>query len=224
MGYDLYVVTDARIGRGRSHIEQVRHAVAGGADVVQLRDKEMDIADLLQAGRAIREVTREAGALFIVNDHPDLALAADADGVHLGQEDITPAAVRAIAPPGFIIGVSVGNVAEAVAAEAAGADYVALSPTFSTDSKSDAGPGQGLAVLRAIRSSVTVPLVAIGGITPANVAEVVAAGADGIAVISAVVGQEDVTGAARQMKHLIKAAKTERVGEGETTVPDPPAA
>src|SRR5690606_7205185 len=107
---------------------------------------------------------------------------------------------RRITPPGFIIGASVGSVAAAISAEAAGADYVALSPTFSTTSKDDAGPGHGLAVLSTIRSAVSLPLVAIGGINTGNVGDVIAAGADGIAVISAVVGQPDITAAARDMR------------------------
>ncbi|WP_067048751.1 thiamine phosphate synthase [Methanofollis ethanolicus] len=207
MGYDLYVITDGEVGRGLSHLDQARLAVAGGADVVQLRDKTMNTSDLLREARAIREVTAAAGALFIVNDRLDVALAVGAEGVHLGQADLPVEEARVLAPPGFIVGLSVGDVAEAVEAVAGGADYVALSPTFSTASKADAGPGHGLATLRAIRSAVPVPVLGIGGIGPENVADVIAAGADGVAVISAVVGQEDVTAAARTMKALVAAAK-----------------
>ncbi|WP_298667706.1 thiamine phosphate synthase [uncultured Methanofollis sp.] len=208
MGYDLYVVTDREVGRGLSPLEQVSLAVAGGADVVQLRDKEMSTSALLREARAVREVTAAAGVLFIVDDRLDVALAAGADGVHLGQDDLPVRAAREIAPPGFIVGVSVGDVAEARIGVADGADYVALSPTFSTASKADAGPGHGLATLRAIRSAVSVPVLGIGGIGPDNVADVINAGADGVAVISAVVGQEDVTAAARNMKALVAAAKS----------------
>lgn len=207
MGYDLYVITDAGIGRGRSHAEQAGLAVEGGADVVQLRDKALAPRDLLAAAREVRRVVHAAGALFIVNDHLEVALSAGADGVHLGQGDLPVAAARAVVPSDFILGVSVGNAAEAVLAVESGADYVALSPTFSTGSKADAGPGRGLDTLRAVRAAVPVPLIAIGGIGPANVGEVVRAGADGVAVISAVVGQEDAAGAARRMKALIVAAK-----------------
>ncbi len=207
MAYDLYVITDEQIGHGLSHAELARRAVAGGADTIQLRDKRLSGRDLLIVASAIREVTRDAGALFIVNDRLDVALAAGADGVHLGESDLPIEHARRIAPPGFIIGASVGSVATAVRAGAAGADYVALSPTFSTASKDDAGPGHGLAMLSAIRSAVSLPLVAIGGITPGNVADVIAAGADGIAVISAVVGEDDVTAAARDLRTRITAAK-----------------
>ena len=207
MAYDLYVITDEQIGHGLSHTEIARRAVAGGADTIQLRDKRLSGRDLLIVASAIREVTRDAGALFIVNDRLDVALAAGADGVHLGESDLPIEHARRIAPPGFIIGASVGSVTTAVRAGAAGADYVALSPTFSTASKDDAGPGHGLAMLSAIRSAVSLPLVAIGGITPGNVADVIAAGADGIAVISAVVGEDDVTAAARDLRTRITAAK-----------------
>ncbi|MBP7410617.1 MAG: thiamine phosphate synthase [Methanoculleus sp.] len=210
MAYDLYVITDEEIGRGLSHAELARRAVAGGADVIQLRDKRLSGRDLFEAAVAVRTVTHGAGALFIVNDRLDVALAAGADGVHLGASDLPIREARRIAPPGFIIGASVGSAAAAVRAGAAGADYVALSPTFATASKDDAGPGRGLAALSAIRAAVALPLVAIGGINAGNVADVIAAGADGVAVISAVVGEDDVTAAARDMRARIAAAKTGR--------------
>jgi thiamine-phosphate pyrophosphorylase len=208
MAYDLYVITDEAISCGLSHAEIARQAVAGGADAIQLRDKSLPCRDLIRIAREIRAITRASGALFIVNDRMDVALAGKADGVHLGQDDLPVGCARAIAPPGFIIGVSVGNVAEAVTAARGGADYIALSPTFSTSSKEDAGKGHGLETLAAIRSAVPIPLIAIGGIGCHNVEDVIAAGADGIAVISAVVGHEDVTRAAREMKSLIVRART----------------
>ncbi|MFA7562229.1 MAG: thiamine phosphate synthase [Methanoculleus sp.] len=207
MAFDLYVITDEEIGRGRSHAELARLAVAGGADAVQLRDKRLSGLDLYRAAVAVRRVTRDAGALFIVNDRLDVALAAGADGVHLGESDLPIEEARRLAPPGFIIGASVSSVATAVLAAAAGADYVALSPTFTTGSKDDAGPGYGLTVLAEIRQAISVPLVAIGGITTENVGDVIAAGADGVAVISAVVGKADVTAAARDLRGRIAGAK-----------------
>ena len=212
MAYDLYVITDEEIGHGLSHAEIAQRAVAGGADAIQLRDKWLSGQELLAAATAVREVTHDAGALFIVNDRLDVALAAGADGVHLGENDLPIDHARKITPPGFIIGASVGSVATAVSAEVAGADYVALSPTFSTASKADAGPGHGLALLSAIRSAISHPLLAIGGINPGNVGDVIAAGADGVAVISAVVGQPDITAAAREMRARIAAAKAGRRG------------
>jgi thiamine-phosphate pyrophosphorylase len=207
MAYDLYVITDRQIARGLSHAEIARRAVSGGADAIQLRDKTLSSRALVQAASEIRSITRETGTCFIVNDRIDIALATGADGVHLGQEDLPVMSARRIAPPGFIIGVSIGTVAEAVSAVSAGADYIALSPTFDTGSKADAGPGYGLRTLRKICEMVSVPVIAIGGINPGNVAGVVAAGAAGIAVISAVVSAEDIAGAARYLKESIRDTK-----------------
>jgi thiamine-phosphate pyrophosphorylase len=210
MDVDLYVVTDERLSHGLSHGDIARQAVLGGADVIQLREKARPGREIFTAAREIRAITRENGALFIVNDRLDIALASAADGIHLGQDDLPLTSARRLAPEGFIIGVSVGSVDEALRAEADGADYVALSPVFPTSSKPDAGPGSGLEVLRRIRSAVPIPIVAIGGIGPQNVRDVVHAGADGVAVISAVVGQEDIISAAMEMKSLITAAKREK--------------
>jgi thiamine-phosphate pyrophosphorylase len=210
MALDLYVVTDETLGRGRSHAEIAKLACAGGADAIQLRDKCCGTRDLCRTGREIREITRKTGTLFIVNDRLDVALACGADGVHLGQGDLRVDVARQIAPRSFVIGVSAGNTGEAVAAEKDGADYVALSPVFSTASKDNAGPGHGLSALREIRAAVSIPVIAIGGISRDNVGAVIGAGADGVAVISAVVGQPDITAAARDLKDRITSAKQER--------------
>jgi thiamine-phosphate pyrophosphorylase len=207
MKYDLYVITDEAIAGGRSHAAIARLAVAGGANVIQLRDKNRGSAELTRIGCEIREITRSAGAGFIVNDRLDIALACGADGVHLGQEDISPVIARQLAPPGFIIGVSVSNRAEASRAEQEEADYVALSPTFSTGSKPDAGPGHGCGVLREICSSISIPVIAIGGIVPENIPGVIRAGAQGIAVISAVVAKPDITAAARELAAIVESEK-----------------
>ena len=207
MKFDLYVVTDETVSGGRSHGEIARLAVAGGADVIQLRDKVRSCSELVRIGREIGVITRGAGAGFIVNDRLDVALSCGADGVHLGQDDVTCGVARQIAPPGFVIGVSVGSVAEARDAEREGADYIALSPVFATDSKHNAGPGHGLSLLREIRASVSIPVIAIGGIGPGNAGEIIDAGAEGIAVISAVVGAPDITKAARMMAAVVSERK-----------------
>jgi thiamine-phosphate pyrophosphorylase len=203
MKYDLYVITDEAIAGGLPHAEIARRAIAGGADVIQLRDKVCGCPELNRIGWTLREITRKTGTLFIVNDRLDVALACDADGVHLGQDDIRVGVARQIAPPGFIIGVSVGTVDEAVIAEQEGADYLALSPVFSTASKNNAGTGRGLGVLQEIRRNVSVPVIAIGGINRDNVRDVIAAGADGVAVISVVVGSPDITAAVRELRKLV---------------------
>ena len=210
MNLALYVITDETIAGGLSHTEIARRAINGGADVIQLRDKGRSCAELAAAGREIAAITRKAGAVFIVNDRLDVAMACGADGVHLGQDDLPVSTARQLAPPGFIIGVSVGTVEEALEAEREGADYLALSPTFSTASKVNAGPGIGLGRLREIRKVVSIPVIAIGGITRQNVGDVIAAGADGIAVISAVVASPDITAAARELKALVRQSKRSR--------------
>lgn len=204
MKYDLYVITDEAIAGGLSHAEIARRAIAGGADVIQLRDKVCGCREFNRIGRKIREITRKTGTLFIINDRLDVALECGADGVHLGPDDIRADVARQLSPPGFIIGISVGTVDEAVRAEQDGADYLALSPVFSTASKYDAGPGRGLDEFRKIKRNVSVPVIAIGGINRDNVREVIAAGADGVAVISGVVGSPDITIAARELKNLIR--------------------
>ncbi len=209
MNFDLYVITDETIAGGRSHAEIARLAVLGGAGIIQLRDKGRSCAGLTAIGREIAAITREAGATFIVNDRLAVAIQCGADGIHLGQDDMPVATARQLAPPGFIIGVSVGTVEEAMAAEREGADYIALSPTFSTTSKDNAGPGLGPGRLREIRRAVSIPVIAIGGISRENVRDVIAAGADGVAVISAVVACPDITAAAREFKELIHEARKE---------------
>lgn len=208
MKLDLYVITDEEVAGGLSHAEIAQRAVAGGADVIQLRDKMRGGRELVRIGRSIRKITRKSGTLFIVNDRLDVALACDADGVHLGQDDMSAGVARQIAPPGFIIGVSVGTLEEAVRAENEGADYLALSPVFPTASKYDAGPGRGIDLLREIRQNVNIPVIAIGGIHPGNVNEVITAGAEGVAVISAVVGSPDISKAAGELRKMIRKIRT----------------
>jgi len=207
MNLDLYVIIGGEAVRGITPYGIAERAIAGGADIIQLRDKSGDPRDILRIARRLCELTRKSGTLFIVNDRLDIAMACGADGVHLGQGDMPPGTARQLAPPGFIIGVSVGNVEEALGAVREGADYLALSPTFATFSKNDAGPGHGLGRLREIRRAISLPLVAIGGIGRENVDEVIAAGADGIAVISAVVESPDIEASARELKELVQESK-----------------
>jgi thiamine-phosphate pyrophosphorylase len=207
MKFDLYIITDEMIGQGKTHAEIAVLAIAGGADAIQLRDKFCSSRELIRIGRVIRGITRRSSVLFIINDRLDVALACGADGVHLGQEDMRTDVARQITPSGFIIGVSVRTVDDALRAERDGADYVALSPVFSTGTKPDAGPGHGLEMLREIRRNVSVPVIAIGGISRENIRDVIAAGADGVAVISAVVGAADIAAAARELKSVLTRSK-----------------
>lgn len=211
MAYDLYVVTDEAISNGCSHAEIALEAVRGGADVVQLRDKKATGKKLLEAAQAIREITLDTGTAFIVNDRLDIALLANADGVHLGQDDLPISAVRALCPPGFLIGISVSTVAEAQQAQEAGADYLGPGPVFPTTSKDDAGPLCGLDVLSGMRAAVRIPLVAIGGINLGNVQDVIHSGAEGVAVISAVLAQKDMAAACRELRALVQKAKGQNI-------------
>jgi thiamine-phosphate pyrophosphorylase len=207
MNLDLYVIISGAAVRGTTPCRIAEQAIAGGAETIQLRDKVMDPRRFLRTARELRAITQRTGTLFIVNDRLDIALACCADGVHLGQGDLEAGTARQLTPAGFIIGVSVGTVEDAVRAEEAGADYIALSPVFPTRSKDDAGPGHGLSRLREIRKAVGLPLIAVGGIGPENVSDVINSGADGVAVISAVVDSPDITAAARDLKGLVLASK-----------------
>ena len=203
MKLGLYVITDEGISHGRSHVEIARRVAEGGADVIQLRDKARTEKDMLSIALQIGEITRSSDITFIINARLDLALASGADGVHLGQEDLPVPFARRISPRGFIIGTSVRSVPEALIAESEGADYLALSPVFDTGTKSDAGPGKGVEKLKEIKAAVSIPVIAIGGIGKHNVRQVMEAGADGVAVISAIVGQKDIVKATAEMRSLV---------------------
>ncbi|WP_406677009.1 thiamine phosphate synthase [Moorella sp. ACPs] len=205
--WDLYVIITTKLGGGRPTLELVRQALAGGATAIQLREKDLSARELVELGREIRELTRAAGATFIINDRLDVALAVEADGVHIGQEDLPARVARELLGPGKILGVSTGTVAEARQAVVDGADYLGVGSIYATKSKGDAGEPIGLAGLKAIRAAVAIPVVAIGGINTSNAAEVIAAGADGVAVVSAVIGAPDVAAAAKELLAAVRRAR-----------------
>jgi len=194
----LYVIIDAQFLRGRSHIDVAAQAIEGGAKVIQLRDKTMPKRELLPIALELKSLCAENNVLFIVNDHLDIALAADADGLHLGQDDLPIPVARRLLPIEKIIGCSVTTVAQAITAESEGADYIAVGAIYPTMSK-EAVEVVGLERLCLIRNEVRLPLVVIGGITQDNVAEVLAAGANSVAVISAILEAESPKEAARQI-------------------------
>jgi thiamine-phosphate pyrophosphorylase len=176
----------------RALLPRVEAAVAGGVTVVQLREKERDDRTSLAVGRELRALTRRLGVAFVVNDRPDLALVLEADGVHVGQKDLPPQAVRQVVPRSFVVGLSTTSLAEALAADADPAvDYIGFGPIYPTTSKADANPVTGLEALAEVVQAVRKPVVAIGGISPANKAEVFAAGARGVAVIAALLEATD---------------------------------
>lgn len=204
----LYVVTDRALARGRSHQEVAAAAFAGGANVVQLRDKTLEARELCEVALEIQPLAARAGALLIINDRVDVALAVGADGVHVGQDDLPAAWARRLLGPEKVLGVSVENGAQAEQAEADGADYVAIGPIYEArGTKADAGPPVGLRAIAEVRRHTRLPVVAIGGIRPESVAEVVGAGADALAIVSAVVAADDVEAAARDLKRRIDEAR-----------------
>lgn len=207
----VYVITD-RGFRGRSHEEVARAALAGGATFLQLRDKRATARELVVWARRLRELAREAGVPLVVNDRVDVALAAEADGVHVGEDDLPVPDARRLMGPRGVVGASAGTVEEAVRAERDGADYLGVGPVFPTATKADAGEAIGLEGLRRVVRAVRIPVVAIGGITADNAAEVVRAGAAGVAVVSAVAGADDMVEAARRLRQCVDRALRERGG------------
>lgn len=189
LGFSLCLVTDR--SRVRGSLEEVVEACLGaGLKAVQLREKDMAVRDLLSMAQRLREATRHAGAKLFVNDRTDVALAVGADGVQRTGVSLPVAVLRSICPPGFTIGASVHSTAEARMAEPEGADFLIFGPIFDTPSKRQYGPPQGLSALEHVASAVRLPVLAVGGITPARVGEVLRAGAAGVAVIGAILGAE----------------------------------
>lgn len=202
----LYVVLDRAAAGGRSLDDLLAAVIDGGCRMVQLRDKDSPSGRLLPLAERLLARARSAGVTFVVNDRVDLAVAIGADGVHLGQEDLPPRLARPILRAGMILGISTHDVAQAHAARDAPADYVAVGAMFPTRTKPDfqlVGP----ALVRKLRPDIRVPLVGIGGITHDNVADVIRAGADGVAVISAVCGAPNPELATRRFLELIGDAR-----------------
>lgn len=195
----IYIITDEEIRPGRKHAEIARAALEGGSTVIQLRDKRASDEYLIEAGREIRRLTSEAGALFIVNDRLEVALVCNADGLHVGQGDRPASEIRALLR-GKVLGVSILNPDQAAKARDDGADYLGVGPIFPTATKSDADPPTGLAMIEETKiASGGLPIVAIGGINEGNLAEVRRAGADSAAVISAIVCAPDMVEATRRL-------------------------
>ena len=210
--YSLTLVADAdflkRIAApgtaGRDLLGIVEAAVQGGVTVVQIRAKALPFREFLDLGLNAADRLAGTGVLLLVNDRVDIALACGADGVHLGQEDMPLATARKILGADRIIGISVNTVEEARAAEVGGADYVGASPAFATATKETALPVLGPEGVRSIKRAVRIPVVAIGGINAGNLAALADSGADGIAIISAVLGAPDARRAAEDLRKAFK--------------------
>jgi len=201
----LYVILDPDAARGRDLASLLDAVLAGGGRLVQLRDKRVPMSDVYPLAARLRARCREAGALFIVNDRADLALAVDADGLHVGQDDLPAAAARRILPRRMVLGVSTHDPEQARRALADGADYVAVGSVFPTGTKA-AFQLVGPELVRKLRPEIPVPLVGIGGITADNAGQVVAAGADAVAVISAICAAPDPASATRLLIERLDAA------------------
>ena len=204
----VYLVTQANRSRGRSTEETVAAAIEGGVTAVQLREKHATVRERYELARTLRERTRTAGVTFVVNDRADLAVAVDADGVHLGDDDLPIPAAREVLGPERCIGRSVSTVEAAEAAERAGADYLGVGAVYATTSKDvpESDAEIGTETVADIADAVDVPIVGIGGVTPENADEVVAAGADGVAVISAITAADDPKSATRELADIVAEA------------------
>lgn len=194
----LYVIIDPEVAGDRNVAEVAEKAIRGGARLIQLRDKGRDKGEVLSRAHELKALCARRNVLFVVNDYLDVAIASDADGLHIGPEDLPVSTARRLLPIDRLLGRSARSIEVARQAEADGADYVAVGSMYATGSKADTVV-VGIEMLRQIREAVSVPVVAIGGIAADNVSEVVAAGADAVAVIGAVVAADDIEQAARRI-------------------------
>lgn len=203
----VYAITDAKLARGRSHQQVIAAAIRGGATIVQYREKNASTRRMIDDAHALRDLCRANGVPFIVNDRVDVALAVDADGVHVGQDDMPASLARKLIGREKILGVSAENEEQARAAIADGADYVGAGAVFATATKADANQPIEIAGLLKIARVCTLPMVGIGGINSSNAASVIRAGAAGVAVISAIVSADDVERATRELRRVVEEAR-----------------
>ncbi len=199
----LHVITDESLMKGRTHLQIAEAAALGGAKVIQYRDKNASGRKMYETALALRELTAKSGVVFIVNDRVDIAAAANADGAHIGQEDVPLEAARRILGNEKIIGVSANSLEEALEAEKGGADYIGLGPIFETATKTDTDAAIGLEGLKKVAAALSIPAIAIGGIKQEHVQPIMRNGAGGIAVISAVVCAKDMVLATREIVNTL---------------------
>lgn len=195
----LVVITDADLALPRTVVDVVEESLRAGAPTIQLRDKSSGAAEMFETARVLRELTHEAGALLFINDRLDVALAAGADGVHLGPDDIPVGAARASVPRGFLIGASTDDPEEARRLAATGADYIGCGTVYETFTKPDAGPAIGLDGLERVATAVAIPVIGIGGISVHFSQDVAGTSASGVAVVGAVMSADDVGAAVAQL-------------------------
>jgi len=200
--YSLYLVTDRGYLKGRDLFEAVEDAIKGGVTLVQLREKDISSLDFFNIALRMKEITSRYKIPLIINDRLDIALAVDAEGLHIGQSDLPITAARKLLGAGKILGYSASNPEEAVYGEKCGADYLGAGPVYPTGSKSDAGDPIGIHGLKEIVEKVAIPVVGIGGIGSQNIKEVKISGAKGISLISAILGSNEIEGASRGLIKL----------------------
>lgn len=210
--WDLYLVTDRDLAQGRPLPDVVAAALRAGTTAVQLREKALDTRAFIKEARQVQAWTRALGVPLIINDRVDVALAVEADGVHLGQNDMPYAEARRLLGPDRIIGLSVESVADAEAAEDWDVQYLGVSPIYLTSTKTELETALGLEGLRQIRAVSRHPLVAIGGMNADTIAGAIQAGADGVAVVSALCSAPDPEAMARQLARQIQCSRNERPG------------
>lgn len=204
-GLKLYLITDRKLFHAQcSFYLALETALQAGVKYIQLREKRLPTKNLLDMAYWVRELTNEYGAKLLVNDRVDIALAVGADGVHLGQESLPAHAARKITGDNFLIGVSTHGIDEALQAELEGADFITLGPIYNTPSKLKYGDPIGVDILKQVKSRVSIPVLAIGGIKTDAVHEVMSAGADGVAVISGILAAEDIRGTTEEFLRLVQ--------------------
>jgi len=200
-------VTDRELARGRTTLEIAAAAIRGGVSCIQLREKTCSTREFIDEALAIRSLLARHEIPLIINDRVDVALAVKADGIHLGQKDMPCSMARQLIPENMIVGISVESLDDAIAAQKDGADYLGVSPIYPTPTKTDTAQALGLEGLRSIRSEVNLPLVGIGGLNADNAAAVIYNGADGVAVVSAIVAADDPEAATRDLIEIVRLAK-----------------
>lgn len=189
--FRLYLITDRNQTGGRPLIDVVKEALDGGVKAVQLREKDLPIRELLRLAEKMRKITKDAGAMLFINGRVDAAIAVEADGIHLGQTDLPVDVVRKIVGNRFMIGVSTHNLIEAKEAEAGSADFITFGPVYETPAKLKYGKPVGIEALKRVESGVSIPVYAIGGINSGNIKQILGTGADGVALISAIIGARE---------------------------------
>jgi thiamine-phosphate pyrophosphorylase len=199
MDYRLYFITADNNNLGRTHLDTAEAAVLGGATTIQFRDKDMDDREFERTARQVKNISGRYGVPLIINDRSEIAVKIGAAGVHVGQDDLDAASVRALIGPDLVLGCSVTTADQARQAEKVGADYIGAGPVFPTGSKNDAAPPIGLDGLIEICRAVAIPVVAIGGITVGNINEVIETGAAGTAVIAAIAAAPNMKDAAAEL-------------------------